>query len=132
MSPEMRIGDTEREAAVSALGEHYLAGRLSKEEYDERTGVAWTARTASELRPLFADLPATRPQAAAPSAPSPSRPRQRGRGFGVPVLPILLIVIAILVVAHVPWWGWLILVWLWLSGAFGIRRRVGERSHRHR
>jgi hypothetical protein len=40
---EMRIGDAEREAAVTALGEHFAAGRLTKEEYDERSGRAWTA-----------------------------------------------------------------------------------------
>ena len=34
--PELRIGDDEREAAVTALGEHYAAGRLTKDEYDER------------------------------------------------------------------------------------------------
>ena len=34
--PELRIGDDDREAAVTALGEHYAAGRLTKEEYDER------------------------------------------------------------------------------------------------
>ena len=35
--PELRIGDAEREATISALGEHYAAGRLTKEEYDERS-----------------------------------------------------------------------------------------------
>jgi hypothetical protein len=56
-SPELRIGDREREAAVAALGEHYVAGRLTKEELDERTAGAWVARTNSELAPLFVDLP---------------------------------------------------------------------------
>ncbi len=31
MSGELRIGDTEREAAVAALSEHFAAGRLNKE-----------------------------------------------------------------------------------------------------
>lgn len=55
--PELRISDADRDAAVEVLGEHYLAGRLTKDEYDERAARAWAARTASQLRPLFADLP---------------------------------------------------------------------------
>ena len=55
---QLRIGDMEREAAVTALGEHYATGRLSKEEYDERATVAYEARTLAALQPLFADLPA--------------------------------------------------------------------------
>ena len=54
---EPRIGDAEREAAVTSLGEHYAAGRLTKEEFDERSDQAWAARTAAGLWPLFADLP---------------------------------------------------------------------------
>ncbi|KQT94278.1 hypothetical protein ASG49_05125 [Marmoricola sp. Leaf446] len=65
---ELRIGDGERESAVAALGEHYAQGRLTKDEYDERSDAAWTARTAGDLRPLFADLPAS---AAGPVAPRP-------------------------------------------------------------
>ena len=53
----MRIGDAEREAAVTALGEHYAAGRLTLEEYDERTSRAYAARTLADLWPLFRDLP---------------------------------------------------------------------------
>src|SRR4051794_41885231 len=73
--PEIRIGDAEREAAVTALGEHYAAGRLTKEEFDERAGIAWTAKTNSTLWPLFADLP--RPQAGPrpTQAPSPGKAR---------------------------------------------------------
>ena len=64
--PEMRIGDAEREAAVQALGEHFAAGRLTKDEFDERSASAYAARTASALRPLFVDLPGPHPFAAAP------------------------------------------------------------------
>ena len=32
---ELRIADADREAAASALGEHYAAGRLDQEEYDD-------------------------------------------------------------------------------------------------
>jgi hypothetical protein len=102
--PEIRIGDAEREAAVTALGDHYAAGRLTKEEYDERAEVAWTAKTNSALWPLFADLP--RPQAAPrPTYSSvPGRPQTVHRPgwirFGL--APILLAVIALTVLSHLP------------------------------
>ena len=53
----VRIGDAERDSAVSALGDHFAAGRLTREEFDERIDKAMQARFQSDLQPLFADLP---------------------------------------------------------------------------
>src|SRR3954469_12935919 len=53
----VRIGDREREEAVSRLGAHFEAGRLSAEEHQERVGQAFQAKTQVELAALFADLP---------------------------------------------------------------------------
>ena len=53
----IRIGDQEREEAVTQLGKHYEAGRLSAEEHQERVGEALQAKTAADLAALFADLP---------------------------------------------------------------------------
>src|SRR3954466_8119673 len=94
----LRIGDAEREAAVSALGDHYAAGRITREELDDRTSVAYAARTEAELWPLFADLPAAaRP--ARGSSPRPG-PRPAGRPSGAPawcsaglLAPLLLVAI---------------------------------------
>jgi hypothetical protein len=98
---ELRIGDADREAAVRALGEHYAAGRLTKEEYDERAGIAWTAKTNSVLWPLFADLP--RPQAGPRphTASAARRPHNERRGLwlGVGVFPVLVGLIALVVFA---------------------------------
>lgn len=52
-----RIGDAERQAAVEALSEHFVAGRLDSAEFNQRMDAALQARTAAELAPLFADLP---------------------------------------------------------------------------
>ncbi|MFB9904709.1 DUF1707 SHOCT-like domain-containing protein [Allokutzneria oryzae] len=57
----LRVGDTEREAAVQALGKHFTAGRLDVEEYGERTAKVTTARTQGELLAVFADLPEPHP-----------------------------------------------------------------------
>lgn len=53
----IRIGDVEREEAVSKLGEHFAAGRLTDDEHADRTASAYAARTRADLDGLFADLP---------------------------------------------------------------------------
>lgn len=142
-SPEMRIGDQEREAAVTALGEHYAAGRLTKDEYDERASSAYSARTASALRPLFVDLPAPHPFAAAPreasSRPRPpfgaSAPAATRTGFRLPLLPMLFVLVGLAILLGAPW-----LVFIGLGALFFARahRRgsgwagCGTRTHGHR
>ena len=56
-----RIGDAERDRAAEYLREHMTVGRLTQEEFDERLTAALQARTAADLVPLFADLPAPKP-----------------------------------------------------------------------
>ena len=120
-APEPRIGDADREAAVSALGEHYAAGRLTREEFDERSEQAWAARTASQLWPLFADLP--RPQTAHPTAvpggstaSSVRAPGRRARSPFGPVLTTVLVVLAVvLALTHLPLVLLVVGVWFLLS-----------------
>lgn len=59
-SPEprrLRVGNAEREWAVTELGEHLAQGRLDPDEYAERAAAAYAARTDDELDRLFLDLP---------------------------------------------------------------------------
>src|SRR5215472_11398674 len=74
---EMKASDSDRDAVVSDLSEHFQAGRLTAGEFDERTGRALAARTWGELRNLLTDLPATRPGPSAPATRSSSAPPQR-------------------------------------------------------
>ena len=55
--PSVRIGTAEREAAASALSEHFAAGRLDQDELEERLDRTYAAKTAADLEPLFRDLP---------------------------------------------------------------------------
>lgn len=76
MSPgagdEMRIGTAEREAALAVLGQQFAEGRLTAEEFAERTDAVITALTQGQLRPLFIDLPVVFPLVlAAPAEPVP-------------------------------------------------------------
>jgi hypothetical protein len=60
-SDGLRIGATERDAAMAAIGEHLAAGRLELDEYERRVSAATQARTYADLRPLFEDLPRPHP-----------------------------------------------------------------------
>ena len=44
-SGEMRASDADRDLALAELSEHFQTGRLTQEEFDERSGRALRART---------------------------------------------------------------------------------------
>jgi len=69
--PQVRAGDTDREALATVLGEHMSAGRLTLAEYEERLARAYAARTFGDLAELTADLPDP-PAPVAAEAPAPS------------------------------------------------------------
>jgi hypothetical protein len=58
MNPAMRAGSADRERAVDVLKAGFAEGRLTQEEYNDRMGRAYAARTYGELAALTADLPA--------------------------------------------------------------------------
>ena len=122
--PDLRLGDAERDQAIIRLSEHYAAGRLDKEEFDERSDAVWTARTYADLAPIFADL-----------GPSPSEQVHRGRTgrrgpwsrrgpFPVPFVPLLFVLIALTVLTHIPF---VLLAFLACGFVFLRRRRHGFR-----
>ncbi|WP_020392685.1 DUF1707 SHOCT-like domain-containing protein [Kribbella catacumbae] len=122
----LRIGDAERDEAVSSLSEHFVAGRLTQEEFEERSNQATQARYADEVELLFADLPDL---TAAPAANHrgfrAGHPRLRTGGpppflMIVPVLMVGLVVSAVVLAA--PWLLWM-LFWIALFS--------GPARHRH-
>jgi uncharacterized protein DUF1707/uncharacterized protein DUF4190 len=58
MNPAMRAASTDRERTVDVLKAGFAEGRLSQEEYNDRMGRAYAAKTYGELAALTADLPA--------------------------------------------------------------------------
>jgi hypothetical protein len=119
---QLRIGDAERESAVTALGEHYAAGRISADELDSRTSAAYAARTEAELWPLFADLPPLPlPQHGRPSVSDSRRSSRSWPALG----PVLLVVLALVVLTHLPWPLLLLVGWIWWARTF----RHWSRSH---
>jgi hypothetical protein len=54
---QMRASDRDRDSANSLLQVAYAEGRLTKDEYDERTGRLLRSQTYGQLTALTADLP---------------------------------------------------------------------------
>ncbi len=53
----LRVSDADRDRAVAELSEAFQVGRLTAEEFDERSGKALSATTETDLAGLLADLP---------------------------------------------------------------------------
>ena len=86
---DIRVSDTDRDAAIAELSEHFQAGRLTQEEFDERSGLALRARTGNDLSELFTDLPQAAPRTPAPT-PSAAVARRRF-SLGRAVLAIVVV-----------------------------------------
>jgi hypothetical protein len=54
---DMRVSDADRDRALSELSEALRAGRITDDEFDERSAQALRSRTGKELSALLADLP---------------------------------------------------------------------------
>ena len=54
----IRASDQERESVVDVLRDAFTDGRLTFDEFEERTAAAYAAKTWTELRVLTSDLPA--------------------------------------------------------------------------
>ena len=87
----LRISDADRESAVDLLGEQYAVGRLTRDEFDERSDAVWSAKTQGDLAPIFADLPVRRRPGWPPPAPARSGGgTHRRRWWPVPLAPVLV------------------------------------------
>jgi hypothetical protein len=130
---DLRVSDADRDRAVAQLSEHFQAGRLTLEEFDERSGQALRAKTARELAGLFTDLPAVQAGTAGAVAGPEVRPHRPVAGVVVAAVALsaLAIVVAVLArsgVSHhrafaVPWLPLLVLFLV-------VRCRAWRRSRR--
>lgn len=138
------MSDAERDQAVAELSEHFQTGRLTQDEFDDRSTRALQARTGDNLRALFTDLPLTTTETTA--APSPSSgpagdadpakavtsPAHRGQ-WPVPRIAVACVIAAIIIGnvtaaavtshGHVSSTGWVFPVIILLI----VLRRMGRR-----
>ena len=75
------VSDREREYTVGLLRGHWLSGRLTGEEFEDRVGEAWAARYSQDLWQALRWLPGDRPLA-------PARPSGSGTAVGALVLAL--------------------------------------------
>jgi hypothetical protein len=54
---DLRVSDADRDRALAELSEAFRVGRITADEFDQRSGQAQRARTGKELTALLADLP---------------------------------------------------------------------------
>jgi hypothetical protein len=97
---DVRIGDAERDATMTQLREHFVAGRLTFDELTQRIDAALTAKTQRQIDGLMSDLP--RPPKGAHVAPAAEVPAPDAGRF---------LVFALLLFALATW----ILLMAWMS-----------------
>jgi len=112
----IRASDHERESVVDVLRDAYTEGRLTLDEFEERTSAAYASKTWADLRELTGDLPVEpllgvdlpqrqpNPALAAPQmVPSVPQPRNGGRDRPLGrLLPIIFVWIMIAAAAGSP------------------------------
>lgn len=67
--PALRASDDERDVVLQALERHVAAGRLTLDEFDQRSSAALAAVTLGDLAALTADLPELRSEPTRPAEP---------------------------------------------------------------
>lgn len=129
-SAAMRAGDADRERVATLLREHYTAGRLTTDEFEERLEKTYGSRTLGELEALTWDLPSDVQRAAA-AAPV-RRPGRNTRNHVIAYVLVMLFLIAIWAATGGGyfWPIWPILGW-GLGVAFDVLGVQHGRSHHH-
>ena len=82
----LRVSDAERDRALSELSDAYQAGRITADEFDQRSTQALSARTGEELTAPLADLPLDR--GSVDAGPVDVATPRRADGYLVPRLTI--------------------------------------------
>ncbi|ROS40200.1 DUF1707 SHOCT-like domain-containing protein [Amycolatopsis thermoflava] len=136
-SPDLRIGDNDRESALKALGEHLSAGRLDLDEYGDRSAKVTAARTRRDLAELFADLPAPhpvfeQPRQAKAVEKKPDRPpqwteRPTSQRVAAAAVPFLWVAAVSLSIVTGVWW-WIALPFVFTAAASAFWGKDWERD----
>ncbi|MFJ8593077.1 DUF1707 and DUF4190 domain-containing protein [Streptomyces sp. NPDC093598] len=96
-APSMLASHADRERAVDVLRAGYGEGRMERDEFENRVGRAYAARTVGELALLVADLPQGPLPQSAPFGPVPTtflpvpRPRTNAKAVAAGVCGLLCV-----------------------------------------
>jgi hypothetical protein len=123
MDQKLRAADRDRDEVAEILREQYAQGRLTLEEFGERSTAAASAKTMGDLRALTADLPAPAPAEPENTAWSPARMRW---------IAVAGVVATAVVLGVVTYAGHSVLAWpSWLVVLVAIRFLHGRRRTSH-
>jgi hypothetical protein len=148
----MRISHADREAAAAGLRDHFAAGRLTLDEFQQRLDAVFAAKTDRELAGINRDLPRLTnspapwpharqavPAGRAPSGGYGAGSRQGRRSRPWPALNLAMLVLALVfIVALARPFGWLsdflprplIILAIVIAFVFRMLRRIGGRAGR--
>jgi hypothetical protein len=94
------VSDREREYTVGLLRGHWLSGRLTADEFEQRVGEAWRARFAADLWQALRALPVEAPPV--PQAPSGSRSGALPLALGIAAICLLFVSFGLLFFVTLP------------------------------
>jgi Domain of unknown function (DUF1707) len=95
------VSDREREYTVGLLRGHWLSGRLTAEEFEQRVAEAWRARFAADLWHALRWLPVEAPPAA-PRAPAKGRSGTASLVLGIAAICLLFMSFGLLFFLTLP------------------------------
>jgi uncharacterized membrane protein len=106
----MRASDQDREQVVEILRGQYTEGRLTLEEFDERTSAAYAGKTWGDLLNLTRDLPVrlrfgSQPALTGAGAQPPQPPRPP-HGAPWPLVRVAPFLLFWLIIASMGGWFW--------------------------
>lgn len=126
---DLRASDAERDRTVTELRRHLVDGRLTMDEFDERSGEALRARTRRDLLATLRELPTRADHGLARRTPRRAE-RTAGMPIALPALLPALVVAALVALAALSGSWWLLwLIWPALvvtRGAMWRRARYGN------
>jgi Domain of unknown function (DUF1707) len=119
--PDLLASDTDRARVTSELREHYEAGRLTLEEFQERLDEAHGARTEGQLRNVLRQLPGAKP----PTVKLRDT-RWQSLALQYALVNVVTILVWLFTGAHGGFWP----KWVLLGTLFMFMRRTVGRSRR--
>jgi hypothetical protein len=120
-APDLLVSDADRARVAGQLREHFEAGRLNLEEFQERLDEAHAARTVGQLRNVLRQLPAAK-------LPTVKLRDTRWQSLALQYALVNVVTICVWLFsgAHGGFWP----KWVLLGTLFMFTRRTIGRSHR--